>query len=575
MGSEPVNVTAAEAFVQCLLREGVDTAFGIASGYLSAFLDAARRGGLNVVTNLHEGAAGFAAAGYTLASGKLGVIYTQSGPGVTNAATPVASAYMDSIPQLLLATQAPSNLYGRDAHQEVSGGTYGVDQLAMFRPAVSAAFRPTNGETLVRSTRRAIATAHGRRTSTVLEVAADMWPQKVQHLDLAPEEYRSQSTPVDMQGVAEIVQLLKAAKAPAILVGNRYIHRGASADLVAFAEEQDIAVATVDYAKGAIPEDHPLCLGIIGSCGHESAAKYFQNADLVIALGTRMSTQTTFDFDTSLFPNLVHIDELAEEPGRNLKLRLGMVSDLPATVRALRAACGAPTKRGVKERVVALREEHHVYRVPKDRPSTSTPAVLAAIREVLPRNTRVTGDSGLTLQYLKHFFPVYAADGFYALYALAPMGSGIPLAIGVQAGRPDDTVLAVMGDGGTLVHLSELAVAAHYNLPVITVVCNNNGYKQVGDRMERYQSQSYGCKLPPVDFVAAARACGCDAYLAEDAESAAAAVKQAVERRKASVIEVRVKGDNIFDITPPRIKNWWDRMFQNTASSQDWPFPKR
>jgi thiamine pyrophosphate-dependent acetolactate synthase large subunit-like protein len=560
--------------VQCLIRENIDVAFGIASGYLSPFLDAMRRGGVRVITNLHEGAAGFAAAGYTMASGKLGVVYTQAGPGVTNAVTGVAAAYMDSIPQLLLATQSPTNLYGRDAHQEVTGGTFGIDQLDIFKTATTLALRPTTGDTMVRSARRAIAAAYGRRSSTVLEVAADLWSQRVNHDDLAPEAYRAISSPVDVAAIAEVARLLRDAKSPVILVGGRAIHRGAAADLVALCEEQDIAVATVDYAKGAIPEDHKLSIGILGSCGHESAVEYFHNADLVIALGTRMSTQTTFDFDVSLFPNLVHIDEIAEEPGRNLKLRLGILSDIPGAVRALRAACGKPTQRGVVERVAALREKHHVYRVPRDRPATSTPAVLAAIREVAPRDTVVTGDSGLTLQYLKHFFPIYAADGFYALYSMAPMGSGLPLAVGVQVARPDSPVMCVIGDGGTLVHLSELAVAAHYNLPLVTVIINNHGYKQVGDRMERYQQESYGCKLPAVDFVGIARASGCEAYAAHDAETAAAAVRTAFERRKAAVIEVRVDGDNIFDITPERIKKWWDRMFQNSTSSPAWPFPK-
>jgi thiamine pyrophosphate-dependent acetolactate synthase large subunit-like protein len=101
-------------------------------------------------------------------------------------------------------------------------------------------------------------------------------------------------------------------------------------------------------------------------------------------------------------------------------------------------------------------------------------------------------------------------------------------------------------------------------------VFNNNGYKQVADRMVRYQSASYGCELPAVDFVAVARACGCDGYSANDAASAATAVKTAVDRRKASLIEVKVQGDNLFDITPKRIQEWWGRMFEDR--SQDWPY---
>lgn len=567
-------VTAAEAFAQCLVREGVDAAFGIASGYLTAFLMATQPAGIEVITNLHEGAAACAAAGYTLASGKLGVVYTQAGPGVTNALTGVAAAYMDSLPMLLLATQSPLGLYGRDAHQEVSGATHGIDQLDMYRSASGARFRPPNGATMIRCARRAFAIAHGRRTPTVLEVAADLWPQRIPHDDLAPSEYRSSSSPVDLRALGEVAELLRAAKAPAILIGNRAVHRGSASDLLALCEEQDIPCATVDYAKGAIPEDHALSLGILGSCGHESAAAYLEKSDLVIAFGTRMSTQTTRDFDSSTFPNLVHIDELAEEPGRNLTLRLGIVSDLPGSIRALRQLSGARTSRNSAARVAELRATHHVYRVPKDRPETSTPAVFAAIREVLPRDVLVTGDTGLTLQYLKHFFPIYAPDGFYALYGLAPMGSGLPLAIGVQVARRDASVVSVMGDGGTLVHLSELAVAAHYQLPIVVVIINNRGYKQVSDRMEHYAGVSVGCTVPAVDFVAAARACGCDAYLAHDAESAARAVRTAHESRRASVVEVRVEGDSLLDITPPRIRSWWDKMFLNSTSTT-WPFPKR
>ncbi|CAN5917944.1 acetolactate synthase large subunit [soil metagenome] len=572
---EIVNqVTAAEALVQCLIREGVDTAFGIASGYLSVFLDALRRGGIKAIVNLHEGASGFAAAGYTLASGKIGILYTQSGPGVVNAVTPVAAAYMDSVPMMLIATQAPLGLYGRDAHQEVSGGVHGIEQLDMFRSAATVRYRPTTGDTLIRSTRRAIAASYGRRAPSVVEVAGDLWGRKVEHEDLAPEEYRAISSPIDVAGLAKVIELLRDAKRPALLVGHRAVHRGTSAELIAFCEKQDLPVATVDFAKGAIPEDHPLSLGLLGSCGHDSAATYLQSSDLVIALGTRMSTQTTFDFDNSFFTNLVHIDEIAEEPGRNLKLKLGVISDLPGAIRALSASSVEPTQRGSVDAVRALHAEHHVYQLPVDRPATSTPAVLSAIRDVMPRETLVTGDSGLTLQYLKHFFPVYSADGFFSLYSFAAMGSGLPVAIGVSLARPDVPTLCVIGDGGALVHLSELAVAAFYKLRLVVVVINNNGYKQVGDRMEYYQHEAYGCALPPVDFAAVAAACGCDAYVATDAESATAAVKKALELKRPSVIEVRVQGDNLFDITPPQIKKWWDSILDKTADPAHWPFEK-
>lgn len=567
-----VNVAA--GLVRCIAREGVDTAFGIASGYLAGFLNAMRLGGVRAITNLHEGAAACAAAGYSMASGKLGVVYAQAGPGVTNALTGVASAYMDSVPMLLVAAQSPLALYGRDAHQEATGATVSIDHMDGYRSATAAMYRPPTGDTAIRCARRAIATAVGQRTTAALEIAGDVMGQQVSFDDLGPAAYRSHSAPVDVAGIDALAELLRRSSAPALLVGHRAIHRGISAEIVALCEELDLPCATVDYAKGAIPEDHPLSLGVLGSCGHESAASYFRSADLVITLGARMGTLATYDFEPGLYHHLVQIDEYPEEIGRNYPVQLGIVSDIGEAVRALRAALGADRQgRGSAAKVRTLREEFGVYTsTPTGHAPSSTPTALGVLRECLPRETLVVGDSGLTLQYLKRFFPVYSPDGFYCLYSMAAMGAALPLAVGVQLARPDDVVLCVIGDGGVLVHLSELAVAAHYDLPIIVVVINNNGYKQVSDRMEKYQGASYACALPAVDFGAVARASGLDGYRVQGVDEIAQAVRTALERRKPSLIEVMVEGDDLFEITPPRIKEWWDRVQVAGRADDGWPF---
>jgi acetolactate synthase-1/2/3 large subunit len=570
--AERAPVTVAEALVRCLANESVDTVFGVAGGYLQVFLDAMRRGGVKAVTNLHECAAAFSASGYAMASGKLGVVYAQAGPGVTNTLTGISAAFMDSIPLLLLASQAPTGVYARDGHQEVTGATQGIDQLDAFRTATAARYRPPAADSVIRCARRAMASAFGRRLPAALEVAANLLSARVPFDDLPPQAYRSDSAPVDRNGIDRLAELLRRAERPALLIGHRAAHRGLTADLIALCEEQDMPCATVDFAKGAFPEDHPLCLGALGSCGHDSAAAYFESADLVIAIGVRMTFQTTYVYDAKLFRNLVQIDEHPEELGRNFALQLGIVGDIAESVRALCTALGGRIERGSAEIVSQLRQQFRVYEAePSGRVSTGTPRALAAMREVLPRDTLVVGDSGLTLQYLKHFFPVYAPDGFYNLYSLAPMGSGVPLAIGVQLARPDQVVLCVVGDGGALVHLAELSVATQLQLPIIFAVFNNGGYKQVGDRMERYHEESYACRLPVVDFAAVARACGCDAYRVHDADAARSAVRSALERRRPAVIELMVDGDNLFDITPDRVCEWADRLYDRKADTR-WPF---
>ena len=555
-------------------------AFGIASGYLAGLLHAMRLAEMRVVINLHESAAGCAAAGYAMASGKLGVVYAHSGPGVTNALTGLASAYLDSVPLMLIAAQSPIAQYGRDAHQEATGATTCIDQLAALRPAAGAIFRPPDGKAAIRLLRRAIATSLGDRTSTVIEIATDVLTSRVPFEDLAPEQYRAHSAAVDLAGIEQLAAMLRAARAPVLLVGHEAIHRGLTADLLALCEEQDLPCATVDYAKGAIAEDHPLSLGVLGSCGHQSVTAYFQQSDLIISLGARLGTVTSFNFNESLFQHLVQIDENVGEIGRNFRVKLGIVSDVVAAVRALRVALGAHRgKRNSVDTVRRLRDEFAVYVPwPANRPKTSTAWALSALREVLPRETLVVGDSGLTLQYLKHFFPVYSPDGFYCLYGLAAMGAGMPLAVGIQVARPDAVVMCVIGDGGALVHLSELAVAAQNNLPIIFVVVNNGSYKQVSDRMERYQSGSYGCKLPTVDFAAVATGCGVDGYHANDPDSVSRATRTALTRRRPALIEIAVDGDNLFDITSKQILAFLDKAYSRADQTEKapdvWPFPK-
>ena len=201
-----------------------------------------------------------------------------------------------------------------------------------------------------------------------------------------------------------------------------------------------------------------------------------------------------------------------------------------------------------------------------------TPRVLRLLREVLPRDARIVGDTGLTAQLLKRHFPVFAEDGFYSLYAMAAMGSGLPISLGVQRGRPDATVVSVIGDGGFLLHAGELSVASQAELPVITVVIKNGGYKQIFDRMDRWYGRIYGSVIDQPDCAALARSLGCDGYSPTSEEGIAEAVRQALSRRRPSVIEVSVAGDHLTDVMTREDVAWHDEAFRNVG--QRWPFAR-
>ena len=179
------------------------------------------------------------------------------------------------------------------------------------------------------------------------------------------------------------------------------------------------------------------------------------------------------------------------------------------------------------------------------------------LRRHLPREALVCGDSGLNLQYLKRFFPILAPDSFFCMYGFAAMGSGLPIAIGVQAARPKDMVVSVIGDGGFLVHASELQVIAEQNLPIVVVVLNNAGYQQVAMYMERFaDAQAYGCAIQEIDAAKIAEAFGCDGYRARTAAEFSFAVNAAIEKRRPAVIDVKIAGDSLDDLALPGIKEF-------------------
>lgn len=554
----------AEAIVHALQREQTEIVFGICGGYLFWLLQALDKAGVRTIPSRHEGAAAFAAAAYAQATGRIGVVFGQ-GPGATNTLTGVACAYYDSTPLLVIASQAPQDAYAADAHQEATGSNLGVDQLAVFKSVTRGAFRCASPASSQRTLRRALAIAHGQRGPTMIEFPANLLGQEVEVEEVAPAQYRATPSRVDVAAVAEAAELIAKASRPIVVIGNRATHRGMSEDLRALCEEAGLAFAATDFAKGIIPEDHPQYIGVMGWCGHEAAHEALESADLVITVGARLDSKATVNYQQSMFKNLVQIDEEASEIGRNFPVRLGVLGDLPATMRALREAVArTPSPPRSHAWIAELHQRHRTFDEPLataagDRLGSA--AAMHVLRKHLPRNALIAGDSGLNLHYLKRFFPIYEPDGFFCFYGWAAMGSGLPVAIGVQIARPQSVVVSVIGDGGLLVHAGELQVMAEYNLPILCVVLNNAGYQQVGAYMSRFMGTNYGCGIQEIDAAAIAKSFGCDGYTARSAQELETAVASALDKRRPAVIDVKVTGDRLEDIMLPSVEKFVGKVY--------------
>ena len=572
-----MKVPLAEALVRSLQTAGVKSVFGVPGGYTSALLDAFSRAGVTTVRSMHEGAAAFVAAGYAQASGQLGVTFAQSGPGTTNLLTGVAAAFMDGVPMLVLASQSPLAEYAQDGHQEARGIGRMLDQLEIFRTVAGELYRPPSATAALRCVRQAISLAMADRTPAVIDLAVDVAGAPVEFTDLEANQFMSRAHAVDHDAVAQIAKMIETARRPVLLLGDKVSHRGCTTDVAKICEEHDVAAVCADFAKGVLPEDHPLFAGVLGQSGHESAAALVRESDLVIALGARMSVQTTIGYEAGLFKRLVQVDERASEIARNYSVELGVISHIPGFLNALRLKLGGRgADRGLRARVAELRSAHATYAEAITRRSEmNTPTALRVLRECLPRETMIAGDCGLNLQYLKRHFPVYAPDGFFNLYGLAAMGAALPVGLGVKLARPTTPVVSIIGDGGIMVYPGELAVAAELGAPLVTVVMNNCGYLQVGDRLQRYFGTRNGCTLPSIDFVKMAESMGVPARRANDASELVAATDWALAQATPTLIDVTIKGDDLLDMTLPQTRALQDRLFKRDPLRPPWPFPPR
>src|SRR5690349_21860253 len=301
---------------------GVEVIFGLCGHTVIAFLDALRGSRIRFISTRHEQVAAHAADGYARASGRPGVLLTHLGPGLTNAATGVANAALDSIPMVVIAGDVPSHYFGRHPHQEINLHMDG-DQFEVYRPFCKRIYRVDRPADLPRIVERAFHLSQSGRPGPVL---VDV-PMDIFSADLPVDAFRKTPAPlarpaIDPGAVERIIEALATARNPVLYAGGGVLSSGATAELAALAEAFEIPVAHTLMGKGCLHEDHPLLLGMTGFWGTPIANEMCRTADLIVAIGTRLAEASSSSWDprfTFAIPpgRLMHIDIDAAEIGRN------------------------------------------------------------------------------------------------------------------------------------------------------------------------------------------------------------------------------------------------------------------
>jgi acetolactate synthase-1/2/3 large subunit len=541
-----------------LERLGVEVIFGLCGHTVIAFLDALGKSRIRFISTRHEQVAAHAADGYARASGKTGVLLTHLGPGLTNAATGVANAALDSIPLVVIAGDVPSYYFGRHPHQEVNLHM-DADQYQIYRPFCKRIYRVDRPEDLPRTVERAFHLAQSGRPGPVL---VDV-PMDIFSADLPEDAF--QSTPpvvtrptIDPETAARIVEALAQAEHPVIYAGGGVLSSRASTELLALAEQLEVPVAHTLMGKGCLREDHPLLLGMTGFWGTPISNEKCRTADLILAVGTRLAEANSSSWDPrytfSIPPTrLIHIDIDAAEIGRNYPTELGVVADAHLALAALAAA-----SRGMKHRHRGtLRQEIARGRADFasnwDHQWTSNQfplrpeRILAELKKAMPEDGFIVTDVGWNKNGVGQQYPINVPGTFITPSGLATMGFGPSAVLGVKTAQPKRAAVALIGDGAFGSNMSVVATAMEANIPAVWVVMDNSAFGTIAGLEKMHYGWSYGClfekdgKPYSVDYAAVARACGATGIRIQSADELGPALRAALASGVPAVIQVAME----------------------------------
>ncbi|HIW28403.1 MAG TPA: acetolactate synthase large subunit [Candidatus Luteococcus avicola] len=528
-------MTGAQALVASLERLGVEVVFGLPGGAILPAYDPLYDSKIRHILVRHEQGAGHAAEGYATATGRVGVCIATSGPGATNLVTPIADAYMDSVPMVAITGQVNSTSIGTDAFQE-------ADIRGITMPITKHNFLVTRTEDIPKAVKEAFHLAEtGRPGPVLVDIAKDalvksapfVWPSGI---DLPG--YKPTIKPHARQ-IKQAAKMIAAAKRPVLYIGGGVVKARAAKELAELVEATGIPVVTTLMARGSFPDSHELNMGMPGMHGTVAAVGALQQADLLIAVGTRFDDRVTGKLDSfAPLAKVIHCDVDPAEISKNRVADLPVVGDAKAFLRGLvgemsgsdaeKVDCKAWAKRltGMKAKYPLGWEESNDGKL-------SPQYVIKRIGELSGPDAVFAAGVGQHQMWSAHFLPHEKPGKWLNSGGAGTMGYCVPAAMGAKAALPDAVVWGIDGDGCFQMTNQELVTCALNNIPVKIAVINNNVLGMVRQWQtllynERYSNTDLHSERVP-DFPKLAEAMGCVGLRAETVEEVDEMINKALE----------------------------------------------
>ena len=515
-----MKMNGARILLECLKKEGVDTVFGYPGGTVINLYDELYSfKEIHHILPRHEQAGTHAADGYARATGKVGVAIATSGPGATNTVTGIATAYMDSIPMVIITGQVPTALIGNDAFQE-------VDIIGITRPCTKHSFLIKDVNDIATIMKKAFYIARSGRPGPVL---VD-FPKDVQ---IAQAEFVYPET-VDIRGykpnltghprqVEKAVAMLLASRRPVVYVGGGAVLGNAADELTTLCRRLGLPVTTTLMGLGAFPENDPLSLGMLGMHGAYCANMAMTHSDLIVAVGARFDDRVTGKIATfAPHAKIIHIDVDPTSIKKNVRVDLPIVGDVRDVLSKMikqadkskdKAADFTSALAPWHEEISAWKAKHPIGY--KQSSTVIKPQfVIQKLRELSDDDAIISTDVGQHQMWTAQFFQFLKPRTLLTSGGLGTMGYGLPAAMGAQAAFPKRQVITICGDGGVQMNIQEMATLVQNRLPVKIVILNNNFLGMVRQWQELFFDKRYSstCMELPIDFVKLAEAYGAKGF---------------------------------------------------------------
>jgi acetolactate synthase I/II/III large subunit len=544
--------------VESLKMEGVENIFCYPGGATLNITDALTdHSEIHQIVVRHEQGAVHASDGFARASGKVGVSLVTSGPGATNTVTGIATAYMDSIPLVIITCQVNTMLIGNDAFQE-------ADIVGITRPCTKHSYLVRDVKDLARIIKEAFYIARSGRPGPVLvDIPKDIssmvcdfkYPEKVHIRSYQP-------TYIGHLGqIKKAVKQIAASKRPVLYTGGGIITSGASAELLKLAEHLSIPVVNTLMGLGGFPGNHKLFLGMLGMHGTYAANMAITSSDLIIAVGARFDDRATGKVDEfATHAKIIHVDIDPTSISKNIKVDIPIVGDSKNVIKKMVEVADEEKEEFKSYKASIGQWLHETEQWKKDFPLTyvrngtlKPQYVIEKVFELTKGKAIITTEVGQNQMWTAQFFKFLKPRTFLTSGGLGTMGFGFPAAIGAQVAYPKSLVVDIAGDGSIQMNIQELGTAVQFNLPVKVVILNNGYLGMVRQWQELFYQKRYTwtCLECAPDFVKLADAYGAAGYRIESEDDVESVLREAFHNGRPTLIDVKVNPEeSVYPMVP-------------------------